>query len=223
MTDSLETRVADLEAAVLELSATRDLEFVGDLPGHAFRGNQYSGGGGSEGAGGPGKSSVDYPSINSNVNARATAAQIAGKKPYDAGPPPVGKFRDLGHNPDVPVVDSASHAGKNYSGQSAGGYAGHDEQRSPVVSAGRINPSDPKHEFLDGNTDDLQILKDGDTGKLTAVAGKFWNVGDQVGLMNDQSRRQLGSQTQYVVGTRLAGGASEGIIPTQSVPVRVFK
>jgi hypothetical protein len=42
MTDTLETRVAHLEAAVLELTTARELEFVGDLPGHAFRGNQYS-------------------------------------------------------------------------------------------------------------------------------------------------------------------------------------
>lgn len=42
MTATLETRVADLEAAVLELTASRELEFVGDLPGHPFHGNQHT-------------------------------------------------------------------------------------------------------------------------------------------------------------------------------------
>jgi hypothetical protein len=67
--EELSARVAELTEALLALGR---LEFVGDVPGHPFHGNQWTAGGG-----GPGKSSLDNPSINSNANAAATAAQAA--------------------------------------------------------------------------------------------------------------------------------------------------
>lgn len=43
-----EERVTALERAVVALATQRTLEFVGDEPGHPFRGNQYTGGGGKD-------------------------------------------------------------------------------------------------------------------------------------------------------------------------------
>lgn len=41
---TVDERITALEAAVVSLAANDLLTFVGDLPGHPFRGNQYSDG-----------------------------------------------------------------------------------------------------------------------------------------------------------------------------------
>jgi hypothetical protein len=69
MTDEtdLETRVAELELAVLSLAR---VEFVGDLPGHPFRGNQHT-----ENAGSRARDAAD------NAKADAKTTRTLGERP----------------------------------------------------------------------------------------------------------------------------------------------
>lgn len=112
----------------------------------------------------------------------------------------------------------------SYSGRSSMG-----ENRSPVLPFGRVNPAKQTHSedgFLDGEGFHVLQTRDGKFRAANIGSGSYvyWNVGETVYLMHDQTRRDLGPRSGYrVVGTILANGETDGVVPDKTMPVVVFK
>lgn len=222
MTTELEKRVADLEFAVLQLAAGKELEF-GDVQGHLFHGNQWSAGNGSnDGTGGEG-------------NGGKPAGDPGATKAADAPFPRANHDGPQGGYGLTPSFRTRQYTenGRIMGGEMRGGAAA----ILPTGSSVNLHKPD-KADFAEnvGEGTTVHVVdigrRYGDEAKgpnlraVSSYGGPTWNVGDKVYMNHDQNPgRSLlpdgGPGT--VVGIRHQDMRMEGDVPNKSMPHWVFK
>lgn len=206
----LETRVAELELAVLALTTEREMEF-GDVQGHLFHGNQWSDG--TSGEGNDGKPAGDPGATRA---ADAPFPKAENKSGYGLSP----SYR----------TQQYTSGGRLMGGDMVGKAA------AILPTGSSVNLHKPeKSDFIDnvvGQTVHIVDVKDREGGPsyraISTYGGPTWNVGDRVFMNHDQNpgrslhNNSSGSGAE-VVGTMHQDGRMEGTVPNKSIPLWVFK
>jgi hypothetical protein len=221
---ALEQRVADLELAVLQLAAGRELEF-GDTEGHPFHGNQWSQ-----------RSSLgEAAAVGKSVADKAAADRHAAAGTHGSAEDHVVK----GGRTDASIVEAAKAKGLwtekplTHEAQKEGfghGY-GYSHPAAVLPTNTRIDLRDPnKNEYSSQRHGDQEgsiiVTYNHDTSHLRALgtAGDTDAsvLGNRVMLQHDQTGRSMGADNT-IVGIRHADGSFSGMIPARSIPYAVFK